>query len=360
MALATSRVVRTREIRKKIDKEWTIYWWSIANLKIGIHGAFSLTYLSANPNIRMHIVLENNLNWDWRSLSSNPGITLEDIVNNPDKPWDWMYVYDNPNITLDFVLANPDKNWHWHLLSANPGITLIDIINNPDKPWDWIGVLKNPNITLDYLIKNMYKIPLPLHEIFKRASCNPGIKLADIMSHKKLKWDWRYGISRNPNLTIDIALKNKHMNLCWINIIMNPVIIPTDLHKLLPEKYKQNCSFSANPNLTLEFVQANPHIAWDWSRISNNPNITINNIIEYPNLPWTMYIMQKNKFTRSKLDFEIQHYRRHLAAFRIQQHWHRIRLDPRHSVCQRRLEKEYDELVELFKGEGASAGHQAL
>ena len=38
--------------------------------------------------------------------------------------------------------------------------------------------------------------------------------------------------------------------------------------------------------------------------------------------------------------FIIHQYRRHLASYRIQQHWHRIRSDPRHPVGQRRLERE--------------------
>ena len=40
--------------------------------------------------------------------------------------------------------------------------------------------------------------------------------------------------------------------------------------------------------------------------------------------------------------FIIQQYRRHLASYRIQQHWHRIRADPRHPVCRKKLELDYD------------------
>ncbi len=43
-------------------------------------------------------------------------------------------------------------------------------------------------------------------------------------------------------------------------------------------------------------------------------------------------------------DYFVAEYRRHLAAFRIQQWWHKLRLDPRHPVGIRRLEREYLEL----------------
>ena len=40
----------------------------------------------------------------------------------------------------------------------------------------------------------------------------------------------------------------------------------------------------------------------------------------------------------------IRRFRRHLAAYRIQQHWYRITTNPAHPVCIRRLERQYDQL----------------
>jgi hypothetical protein len=54
--------------------------------------------------------------------------------------------------------------------------------------------------------------------------------------------------------------------------------------------------------------------------------------------------LQCNKFTRSKSDFVDKKYREYLAVYRIQRWWHQIRLNPRHPVGRRRLEREYDAL----------------
>ena len=75
---------------------------------------------------------------------------------------------------------------------------------------------------------------------------------------------------------------------------------------------------SSNPNLTIEFINENPDKQWDWCWISHNP------------------------FTRDKQEFQLQQYRRHLACYRIQQHWHRIRSDPRHPVGRKKLELDYN------------------
>jgi hypothetical protein len=57
---------------------------------------------------------------------------------------------------------------------------------------------------------------------------------------------WR-GISKNPNITMDIIEQNKQY----------------------PWEYKY---VSENPNLTFEFIQNNINVSWDWYKISKNPN----------------------------------------------------------------------------------------
>lgn len=51
--------------------------------------------------------------------------------------------------------------------------------------------------------------------------------------------------------------------------------------------------------------------------------------------------LSNNTFTTSKMEFIAQKYKEYLAAYRIQQWWHKIRLDPYHPVEIRRLEREY-------------------
>jgi hypothetical protein len=99
---------------------------------------------------------------------------------------------------------------------------------------------------------------------------------------------------------------------------------------------------SGNPNVTIKDILENPDKPWDWNGICWNPNVLISFINENPDKQWDWDEIANNTFTRDKTEFQLQQYRRHLASYRIQQHWHRIRLDPRHPVGQRRLDREYD------------------
>jgi hypothetical protein len=44
---------------------------------------------------------------------------------------------------MKFVLENLDKKWIWWGLSRNPGITMKDILENPNLPWDWDYISEN-------------------------------------------------------------------------------------------------------------------------------------------------------------------------------------------------------------------------
>ena len=65
-----SRIKRTQQFRKTVEKEWSIKYWNF-------------------------------------------------IQENTDKPWDWPIISENPNITMDIIRENPDKPWNWRLISEN-------------------------------------------------------------------------------------------------------------------------------------------------------------------------------------------------------------------------------------------------
>jgi hypothetical protein len=111
-----------------------------------------------------------------------------------------------------------------------------------------------------------------------------------------------------------------------------------------PDKPWNWHGISMNPNLTMEFIKENSDKLWSWYYISSNPNITMNDIKENPDKPWVWTWITQNIFTLSKQVFIHTEYRRYLASYRIQQWWLRLRLDPRHPVGQKRLEREAEAL----------------
>ena len=55
---------RTHKVRDAINHEWHERWWQ---------------FIKDNQD----------KSWDWSRISSNPGITMKDINDHPDKEWNW-------------------------------------------------------------------------------------------------------------------------------------------------------------------------------------------------------------------------------------------------------------------------------
>ena len=129
--------------------------------------------------------------------------------------------------------------------------------------------------------------------------------------------------------------------LHWYYVSSNPNITIKDI-KENPDKPWDWSGISLNPNITITDITENPDKPWNWYCISQSPNITTDYIKENPDKPWDWDGISKNPFTRDKQEYQLQQYRRHLASYRIQQHWHRIRSDPYHPVGQKKLELDYN------------------
>lgn len=368
-----TRLDRTCSLRDAVYKHWQANWWVwlISHEQTIRFNNHTWRSISHNPNVSIDIILANlDKEWDWTGLSMNQGISLLDISGHPELPWDWSSVCLNPNITMGFVLANLDKGiskywlptmpkihirdilanhnntkikWDWHRVSENPTITceiiatnpgipwdwkqisahigdIREITNHPDKPWHWPWISRNPTLNIAFVLANLDKTWNWL-----QLSKNPGITMANIEANLELPWDWST-ISQNPNLNIQFVLKYYMTEGCGVLF---------EWHHI-----------SANPGITMFDVLANPNLDWHHDWLYMNPNLSIqvlNNNLEQPQ-PWDWDWLAGNPMNGDRIEFTIRVYYRYLAAYRIQQWWHKLRLDPRHPVCQRRLEREYAEL----------------
>ena len=63
--------------------------------------------------------IEHKDKLDWKGISCNPGITMDDIIDHPELPWGWEEISQNPNITPDFIMAN-FNHINFVILSYNP------------------------------------------------------------------------------------------------------------------------------------------------------------------------------------------------------------------------------------------------
>jgi hypothetical protein len=93
---------------------------------------------------------------------------------------------------------------------------------------------------------------------------------------------------------IDIVKAHPDKKWAYRELAKNPSISYTDFLSLpklsLPKQsYKH---FSENPNLTLDILKANLDKKWDRCMIAMEGNITFQDIVNNPTLPWEITILE--------------------------------------------------------------------
>ncbi len=337
---------------------------------------WDLQYMSLNPNLTMDFINKHpEIPWNYSWISESANITLDDIKQNSDKDWNWYYISRNPNMTMDIIRSNPDMLWNWNGMSYNPNITFEFVRENADKPWNLhelnvtfkllgyissihsiealISFMESPfyiNIKLGKIEEiDLDSIQVDDSEKWLYMSSKMNINSEFIANNIDKPWNWHKMGHANRTLTLDFV-KLYYDKLGIYNIIYNPNVSLDILEYIMNDNLYSPLHIwsiiSYNNNLTTEFI--------DKYLVDNNPvwsaiacrvhNITFDFIDKHIDKGLNWDHISKSLFETERTNHRLAECKRYLAAYRIQQWWHRIRLDPHHSVGRRRLEREYTAL----------------
>ena len=164
--------------------------------------------LSENPNITWDFIMENpDIEWNYVYIAQNANITW-DIIHSNKKIFD-KYVYQisqNPNITWDIVTSEEGSkiNWDYQTLVGNPGITIDDFVEN-------IDFLEN-NAGYTLIEDPVLRFEFRWHCI----SMNPNVTWEIINSQDEysgIHWH-NYSVCLNPNISLKIIRDNSE-RLCY-------------------------------------------------------------------------------------------------------------------------------------------------
>ena len=382
-----TRKHRTQEYKLEIKKKWFDYFWdsiinyfkldsiSFSNLsrnpnitldRIIQHPHFfwSNDEISSNPNITFEMVKNTPyLKWNYHFLSLNPGISWNDILSEPNLPWDWRNLAEkpgieietirkhfnelnpkllihNPSVTLEMIESNLDLNWdwkeipmrdnltfpklleivdkfqielmekHWIVISSQIYICWDIVLENNHLPWKFESLSYNPNITYDIICDNP-EYPWS----WKHFSYNPNFRNQYLLEKPTVLWDWEY-ISEN-HLTPVFLIQNPNLPYCWNSIQMNPLFSFQDITQKFCLKPEMNY-LTLNPKISLQDIRDNRDYNWDWFWLSSCD------------------------FEIDKKNFYLFHFRRWIAAYRIQQWYQKIKHSPLYVFGRKHINSMYD------------------
>ena len=227
--------------------------------------------------------------------SRNENIKIEDILNNANLKWNWKFISSRSDLLLEHILMNRFLHWDWEQLSKTLKITIEDVLNNIDLPWDYSSLTLNENIKINDVVKYM----------------KPYVKLCE--ENNQILWDtvkiipWNfdsYPLAFNylfGNEVKIIEIKQNKILPLNVNFFSNCPAILYSFIKHFPSKvfhYELDKTllkkFLGTNFITIEKIEENPTFPW-YPTISVNPNITLDYVLKNLNKNWNLGIVTRNK-----------------------------------------------------------------
>ena len=299
------------------------YFWKFSTREVPFEVLIRLPgykkNLTATYTVPWSIVLHNStLAWDWGRLTQRKDLSWDTIQKHPDLPWDWGYLSRYREVTMTVVQPLADKPWDWeHLTHKIPRASVFQwLAAFPDKPWNyrWIS-LTFPEAEFHWDIFWTLKHPA--------ATANAN--------------GWNYSALYSRTGNIDLLLRLKNVRWALKKSCRRVRDFSWDTLRRCMEENKESSltlpwkEFHQRPDFPWELVLEFRDWPWSWWHLSAHPCLTFRFYNAHRDYTWNI------RCIRSRF--------KDTAARRIQARWRDCVTNPAHPVCQRRLMREFSELV---------------
>ncbi len=284
IANKVEKELKKLDIYEQIFNEWSeLYFQFMKNLDSHFVNIKGNLHIFSNENTTLNII-ERELIYKKRNISSNPNITIDYINKYRDLDWNIqdLCLYTKK---ISFKEMKDLREYNKHedfVFEYLHDITIKDVIYNIDLDYEWnLGLLSESyNISFDEYKKfrdnNFLKNPYN-NINKKRMDMNkcPNISKKDIIENPDYYWNFEKMKFFNKVLSYeDILELGFNVDLANIN---NP-----EFYYL--EKYKDvdwiSNNITSSSKITIQQIIDNPQYNWEKEEIFGNPNITFKFLTE--------------------------------------------------------------------------------
>ena len=183
-------------------------------------------------------------------------------------------------MTIDYVFKYSTERLNWSELSRHKNITIDIIQKYPYMRWHLKSIMKNPNITLDFLkypnINNpkvtIWSMSDLENDELSHIYLNEHIPISELIKYAKQRNDLSEShisdyLILNPNLKLDETTDKMILSA-----------LDSSFHKQMYYPYQHP--------VNMFFVNRYRTVNLDWARIAKSSNITVEDILNNPDLPW--------------------------------------------------------------------------
>ena len=221
--------------------------------------------------------------WDFKQLSSYPGLNLDWIRAYPKADWNFKKLSKHKKFRGEWFETRPDGDWDFHVLSRQD-IYFEWLRLRPDAPWDY-----------DYLSEHMSIYFTKLREFSDKWNYK-------ILSRRlNLTLDW---IEEFPNADWDFPNLHQayHFNISWFYKFPNKPWNLQALCKYAPKielmKFYPSGNWSLDDlydtNLSYKFLNSTQHLNWDTDLLAASPFCKYSWLTLFSRFEWNFYILSRN------------------------------------------------------------------
>lgn len=283
--------------------------------------------LTSNPNITMNDIMSHqNMNWCMYGILANSSLTLNDIETIYSKFWNYsleqmlqrsirfqmnlkkpeIFLSMNQSVPLQWFMQNKEHiRWSYYELARHREMT-IDVMEANYQLFRPVSmrVLSNPHIPLDYILNYIQQ---HRNENTMLLSTHPEITIDHIVNTPWIRWHFPT-LSYHTNITPEIVRQYPDLSWYTYHYFKNPNFTIDDLRQHLePHVFNQYAVYySKNPNISMQLVCDNPEFPWNDTLLSSNPSIRPIDIINHLDRAWNYNYIMKNRFEWSPIEYTQQ------------------------------------------------------
>ena len=109
--------------------------------------------LSSNPTLTVYDILHLPIyisEWNWYYISS--AISMKEVRRNPNLSWDKQGLSLNPTLTVDDILHMSIEDQMWNIHAISNRVPIIDVYTHPDLKWSRDELSRNKDIRISDLV----------------------------------------------------------------------------------------------------------------------------------------------------------------------------------------------------------------
>lgn len=253
-----------------------------------VENKLDFSTISENPNLSLEWLLQfPRANWDLSKLAKHPHLCLEWFSVIPTHRWDFTQISLNKNFPLCLLDEFPRAKWDFKAISYHTQLNCYWFEEFKDKDWDFDYIQKTYIYTRSKPLENQEYLNIWIRNIpenkldFEKLSEHPYLSLPILKAFCQAKWNFHKISNRTQERYFKVMTRDNIINKSWLQAFPRGNWDPEALIKIR--------------SFHLSWTCISPQLEWKFNKIWFNPeDVSLKFLITFPDNNLNSNWMRRN------------------------------------------------------------------